>query len=89
MSSGILIFIGAAFVLSYTYLVYLLILFLGGQKSQSGNRAFSDLPTVSVIIPFHNEKRWVRQKLENTLQLKYPADAIADYCSVRRIERWD
>ena len=65
MSSGIFMFIGAAFVLSYTYLVYLLILFLGGQKSQSGNRAFSDdLPTVSNHLPFHNEKRWVSQKLK-------------------------
>lgn len=31
-----------------------------------------DLPTVSVIIPFHNEERWVVPKIENTLASTYP-----------------
>jgi poly-beta-1,6-N-acetyl-D-glucosamine synthase len=34
------------------------------------------LPTVSVIIPFHNEERWVIRKLENTLSWTYPADRL-------------
>jgi hypothetical protein len=33
------------------------------------------VPTVSVIIiAFHNEERWVDQKIKNTLAWNYPAD---------------
>lgn len=32
-----------------------------------------ELPTVSVIIPFHNEEHWVVLKIDNTLASSYPA----------------
>lgn len=32
----------------------------------------SDEPYVTVIIPAHNEERWIERKIENTLALDYP-----------------
>jgi cellulose synthase/poly-beta-1,6-N-acetylglucosamine synthase-like glycosyltransferase len=34
------------------------------------------LQYISLIIPAHNEERWIRQKLENTLKLDYPQDRL-------------
>jgi cellulose synthase/poly-beta-1,6-N-acetylglucosamine synthase-like glycosyltransferase len=33
-------------------------------------------PPVTVIIPAHNEERWIRRKLENTLALDYPKEEM-------------
>jgi cellulose synthase/poly-beta-1,6-N-acetylglucosamine synthase-like glycosyltransferase len=33
-------------------------------------------PAVSVIIPFHNETKWVARKLENTFSCDYPQDRL-------------
>src|SRR6476646_1849423 len=77
MSFGVHLFLFAASALIYTYVIYPgLILLLGRRSACHGIGRSPDLPTVSVVIPFYNEKRWVRQKLENTLQLKYPAERL-------------
>ena len=77
MSYGVLLFVYATSALLYTYMVYPALLLIGRRTTQPVIKGFSgSLPTVSVIIPFHNEKRWVRQKLENTLQLEYPAERL-------------
>jgi cellulose synthase/poly-beta-1,6-N-acetylglucosamine synthase-like glycosyltransferase len=34
--------------------------------------ASGELPSVTVFIPAHNEERWIRRKIENTLALDYP-----------------
>jgi cellulose synthase/poly-beta-1,6-N-acetylglucosamine synthase-like glycosyltransferase len=34
--------------------------------------ALAELPWVTVIIPAHNEERWIARKIENTLALDYP-----------------
>jgi cellulose synthase/poly-beta-1,6-N-acetylglucosamine synthase-like glycosyltransferase len=34
------------------------------------------LPQVTLIIPAHNEEAWIRHKLENTLELDYPRQAL-------------
>lgn len=31
-------------------------------------------PSVTVLIPAHNEERWIARKIENTLDLEYPSD---------------
>jgi poly-beta-1,6-N-acetyl-D-glucosamine synthase len=75
MSLSVLLFTWAVSGLSYTYVLYpaLLLLIRGGRDRR---RPLSTLPTVSVIIPFHNEERWVIRKIENTLSWNYPADQL-------------
>jgi poly-beta-1,6-N-acetyl-D-glucosamine synthase len=48
-------------------------------------------PTVSIIVPFHNEEAWVARKLGNTLSLDYPPErleiiAVSDGSSDRTAE---
>src|SRR6266481_6804292 len=44
-------------------------------KRQLSNQA-AELPVVTVIIPAHNEERWIERKIENTLALDYPHDRM-------------
>jgi poly-beta-1,6-N-acetyl-D-glucosamine synthase len=74
MSIGILIFVCAVSGLFYTYGIYTVLLLLTPHRREGW--PLSDLPTVSVIIPFHNEERWAIRKLENTLAWVYPADRL-------------
>jgi poly-beta-1,6-N-acetyl-D-glucosamine synthase len=34
------------------------------------------LPSITLIIPAHNEEKWIRQKLQNTLALDYPRERL-------------
>jgi poly-beta-1,6-N-acetyl-D-glucosamine synthase len=36
----------------------------------------SDLPLVTILIPAHNEERWIARKIENTLTVDYPRDRM-------------
>lgn len=36
----------------------------------------SELPSVTVIIPAHNEERWIAHKIENVLELMYPRERL-------------
>jgi cellulose synthase/poly-beta-1,6-N-acetylglucosamine synthase-like glycosyltransferase len=38
--------------------------------------ASGELPRVTVLIPAHNEERWIARKIENTLALEYPSDRL-------------
>jgi cellulose synthase/poly-beta-1,6-N-acetylglucosamine synthase-like glycosyltransferase len=62
----------------YAYFGYALILyaisFLRSRQVQFGDYT----PTVAFIITVHNEEARIREKLENTLLLSYPADRV-DY----------
>ncbi|MDQ6735648.1 MAG: glycosyltransferase family 2 protein [Nitrospirota bacterium] len=75
MSLGILIFMSAVSGLFYTYVLYPVLLRIIRDRRERG-RPFSTLPTVSVIIPFHNEERWVIRKLDNALSWTYPEDRL-------------
>jgi poly-beta-1,6-N-acetyl-D-glucosamine synthase len=75
MSLGIFIFVCAVSGLFYTYAMYPVLLLLTRHRGER-IRPLSTLPTVSVIIPFHNEERWAIRKLENTLSWMYPADRL-------------
>ena len=75
MSLSLLLFTCAVSGLSYTYVIYPALLLLI-REGRSRYRPLSTLPTVSVIIPFHNEERWAIRKIENTLTWKYPADRL-------------
>jgi biofilm PGA synthesis N-glycosyltransferase PgaC len=41
-------------------------------RSRGSLRAEPQFPSVTVIIPAHNEEKWIRRKVENTLELDYP-----------------
>lgn len=75
MSLSILLFSLAVLGLLYTYVLYPVLLFLV-RRRHDRVRPSSTLPTVSVIIPFHNEERWAIRKIENTLAWNYPADRL-------------
>jgi Glycosyltransferases, probably involved in cell wall biogenesis len=75
MSLGIFIFVCAVSGLFYTYAMYPILLLLTRHRGER-IRPLSTLPTISVIIPFHNEERWAIRKLENTLSWMYPADRL-------------
>jgi cellulose synthase/poly-beta-1,6-N-acetylglucosamine synthase-like glycosyltransferase len=65
----------------YTYLGYGLVLYLLVRikrifiKSDS-NSTNAELPHVTLLIAAYNEQDYVQQKVENTLQLDYPADKL-------------
>jgi len=87
MTVTTVIFLVASVVLLHTYALYPFVLRLMRTRdreprpaSASRHHATHDTsqtwPTVSVIIPFHNEDQWVARKLENTLSWDYPTDRL-------------
>src|SRR5438128_161473 len=85
MTAATAIFSVSCFALLHTYALYPLILRVLrtasaqphlGSDSHEAELDVTQTPRVSVIIPFHNEERWVARKLENTLSCDYPADRL-------------
>jgi len=81
------IFLLASFALLHTYAFYPLVLrlmrksfkepLLSSDKSRRVTQEASETwPSVSVIIPFHNEEQWAARKLENILSCDYPTDKL-------------
>ena len=62
----------------YPYLGYPLLLWLVGRLAPTRARGPipDSLPTVSMIIPVHNEETRVAKKVANTASLRYPADRL-------------
>lgn len=75
------VFWSAAGVLFYAILVYpALAGLLGGRRSSTAPRrraASSALPSVTLIIPAHNEEAVLARKIENSLQLEYPHERLS------------
>ena len=73
---AILFWLAVLFIV-YTYLLYPLVLFLltRGRKPPSYITP-NEWPRASIIIAAHNEEAIIRQKIENTLGLDYPHDAL-------------
>jgi len=44
------------------------------KRNRPGKITGSMTPSVTVLIPAHNEARWIALKIENTLELEYPCD---------------
>ena len=49
---------------------------LTGSRRTDGGAAAHDLPTVSMIIPVHNEAARLERKVANTRALRYPVDRL-------------
>ncbi|WP_339869457.1 glycosyltransferase family 2 protein [uncultured Algoriphagus sp.] len=62
----------------YTYIGYGGLVFLLVKLRSKGNFSYHNqhLPSVSLIIPYYNEKAGLKSKIENTLQLDYPDDKL-------------
>ncbi len=83
-----IVFWGAVLLLLHTYFLYPLTLFawdgLRGVRRAwrylaRGARRQSEqtwLPTVSLVVPAHNEEECIAQKLQNSLDLDYPSDKL-------------
>jgi cellulose synthase/poly-beta-1,6-N-acetylglucosamine synthase-like glycosyltransferase len=64
--------------IGYAYLGYpLFITIIGSLRRQNVHKDSGFLPTVTYIIPAHNEERVIRRKLENTLSLDYPSELLS------------
>ncbi|WP_192349418.1 glycosyltransferase family 2 protein [Algoriphagus sp. Y33] len=72
------IFVLCSVVILYTYLGYGFVIFIlvKLRRSDRPSEGHSYFPTVSLIIPFHNERLGLRSKIENTLNLDYPPDKL-------------
>ncbi len=68
----------ALFLLFYTYIGYgLLLLLYNALFKKKALIDESGLPAVTFIVPAYNEGGIIRQKIENTLALDYPANKIS------------
>jgi glycosyltransferase involved in cell wall biosynthesis len=65
----------AAFAL-YTYVGYpvLLRLLVVFRRRPSAEEPLAEWPSISIVLPVYNEEAVIRDRLENLLQLDYPAD---------------
>jgi biofilm PGA synthesis N-glycosyltransferase PgaC len=80
--------------IAYPYAIYpaLLVLLnrLRGRRAPAAGAAY--LPTVTVILPVHNEARRIEAKMRNLLELDYPLEkmqvlVIGDACTDDSLER--
>ncbi|MEK6281521.1 MAG: glycosyltransferase family 2 protein, partial [Acidobacteriota bacterium] len=76
--------------LGYTYLGYPVLVWLMSRFRERKVQRGAIEPTVSIIITAYNEERHVREKLQNTLSLDYPAEKteiiVASDCSSDRTD---
>jgi hypothetical protein len=80
--------------IAYPYAIYPLVLVgfnrLLGRKPHAGDAAFE--PTVTIILPVHNEARRIAEKVRNILDLDYPHQklqvlVIGDACTDDTLDR--
>lgn len=66
------------FIIFYTYIGYGILLFVLVKLFRRKKKVFGDyeLPSLTVMIAAYNEKDFIRKKIDNTLQLNYPAGKI-------------
>lgn len=66
------------FIIFYTYIGYGIVLFvlvkIVGRKTTDFENY--ELPTLTIMVAAYNEKDFIRKKIENTLQLNYPAGKL-------------
>ncbi len=67
-------------IIIYTYLVYVLILFLLilVKKNNKQKIEYNNIykPEVSLLVPSYNEKNCIERKVNNSLQIDYPPDKL-------------
>jgi cellulose synthase/poly-beta-1,6-N-acetylglucosamine synthase-like glycosyltransferase len=63
-------------VVVYVYVGYPVLIALMSRSKWIARAPSIYLPSLTLIIPAHNEERWIRSKIENTLELDYPRDLL-------------
>ncbi len=87
----IVIWLGIGFII-HSYVVYPLITQYFARFKSSNDMIYEDeLPSVSIIIPAHNEEKVIQQKLESVLASNFSLEHIqliigADHCKDRTVE---
>jgi cellulose synthase/poly-beta-1,6-N-acetylglucosamine synthase-like glycosyltransferase len=73
----------SALMCGYSYFLYPLILMRIPRRplEEPSPGDDSSFPALSLIITAHNEAGRIREKLENTLEIRYPEDQLASDCS--------
>jgi cellulose synthase/poly-beta-1,6-N-acetylglucosamine synthase-like glycosyltransferase len=70
-------FWGAVCGVLYPYFAYPLLLWLlGGRRRERVTTDETELPSVTMIVPVHNEASRLLRKIENTAALSYPAEKL-------------
>lgn len=67
-------------VIFYAYFGYPMLLALLSLKQKTEPRSDKIFPTVSIIIPAHNEEAVIKKKILNTLELLYPLECLEIIC---------
>lgn len=63
--------------IAYSYFGYPLVLAMWGRiRPQRLNPMSEELPQITIVLPVHNEESKLTAKLDNTLELDYPADLV-------------
>ena len=70
------LFWGCAFLLVWGYVGFGLFAGLWGLIRRRTVKRADVTPSVSLVVAAYNEERGIRDKLENTLALDYPADRL-------------
>lgn len=72
------VFYISLFLLLYTYVGYGMLVYIINllRKKRGVKEAPAALPEVTLIIPAYNEADWLPAKIDNCLQLDYPADKL-------------
>ena len=61
-----------AFIISYSYLLYGVLILVLNIFKKNNNRDYNrHLPTLTIIVAAYNEEEIIREKVLNTLKLKY------------------
>jgi glycosyltransferase involved in cell wall biosynthesis len=60
----------------YSYFLYPVILLLMPPRRVVAPPSPGELPSITLIITAHNEEGRIREKLQNTMQIDYPADKL-------------
>ncbi len=70
------IFWGSAFLLGYGAVGYPLLMYALGRLRGRHHARHDILPTVSLLVPAHNEAQMINAKIRNCLQLDYPKERL-------------
>lgn len=70
------LFLLSAFLIAWVYFGYPLLLWLGAFGSRRSFRRGTDLPSLSIIVPAHNEESIISVKLRNLLAADYPRELV-------------
>jgi cellulose synthase/poly-beta-1,6-N-acetylglucosamine synthase-like glycosyltransferase len=76
---GLALFLFCAFVVAYVYVLYplaLIVIGSGSRRSRPTPRPDDSLPSISMLVPAHNEEKSIGSKIENALDLDYPSGKL-------------